>query len=229
MALRFDNVTLRHGAFSLQADWEVGAGITALVGASGAGKSSLLSLIGGFLEPVDGEVVFDGVVLNGLAPADRPVATLFQDNNLFPHLTLAQNVGLGLGPRRLGDQQKGTVMEALVRVGLPELADRKPGQVSGGQQSRAALARVLLQDRPVVCLDEPFAALGPGQRAQMMDLTARVLAGRVVIVVSHDPAELRGMADQAVFVDQGKAAAPVPMGALLDNPPEALARYLGIR
>lgn len=228
MALTFDDLRLRQGDFTLSADWQVGPGVTAVIGASGSGKSTLLAAVAGFLAPESGRVVIDGSDVTGLPPARRPVAMLYQDNNLFPHLTLAQNVGLGLVPRlRLTGEQQERVEAVLARVGLEGLTDRRPGAVSGGQQSRAALARVLVQDRPVVCLDEPFSALGPGQRAEMLGLVAETLSGRVVLMVTHDPEEARGLADRAVWVEDGVAAAPVPMEPLLDNPPEGLARYLG--
>lgn len=225
--LYFDNVTLTQGNFSLSADFEVNPGLTAVIGPSGAGKSTLLSAVAGFLVPQIGVLRWNSVDMAGHSPAQRPVAMLFQDHNLFPHLTLAQNVGLGLAPRlRLTPDQAKAVQSALGDVGLGDLADRKPGEVSGGQQSRAALARVLVQDRPVVCLDEPFSALGPGQREEMLTLVAKVLTGRTVLLVTHDPEEARSAAEMAIFVSDGRAEPPTPLAALLDTPPPALARYL---
>lgn len=225
--LCFDGVTLRQGAFTLTADWDVPAGITTVIGPSGSGKSTLLSAVAGFLEPAEGCICLRGRSLTGLSPARRPVAMLFQDHNLFPHLTLAQNVGLGLAPRlRLTKGQSERVADVLARVGLQEAADRRPGEVSGGQQNRAALARALVQDRTVVCLDEPFSALGPGQRQDMLTLVAEVLADRVVLLVTHYPEEARGVAARGIFVEGGIAATPVPFDALMSDPPAALASYL---
>ena len=153
---------------------------------------------------------------------------LFQDNNLFPHLTIAQNVGLGLRPDlRLTQADRALVTAALDQVGLANFAARKPGALSGGQQSRAALARVLLADRPVVLLDEPFAALGPGLRADMLGLVRERLAGRTVLLVTHDPDDARRVADRAVLVAQGVASMPVATGDFFANPPKALRDYLG--
>jgi thiamine transport system ATP-binding protein len=206
------------------------AAIIALIGPSGAGKSTVLSASAGVLTPAQGRMCWDGVDLDGIAPGDRPVSMLFQDNNLFPHLTAAQNVGLGLRPDlRLSADQSAQAEAALDQVGLSGLGARKPSALSGGQQSRVALARVLVADRPLVLLDEPFAALGPALKDEMLDLVKDKLlaAGQTVIMVTHDPADARRVADYAALVADGVMSAPVPTAELLDNPPAALAAYLG--
>jgi len=155
---------------------------------------------------------------------------LFQDNNLFPHLTLRQNVGLGLRPNlRLSSDDETKVKAALARVQLGDLADRKPAALSGGQQSRAALARVLVQARPWVLLDEPFAALGPALRAEMLDLVQPLMdeTGAGLLMITHAPDDVRRIADEAIFVAEGRAEAPVPAADLLNDPPPALRDYLG--
>ena len=164
------------------------------------------------------------------APGERPVSMLFQDNNLFPHLTAAQNVGLGLRPDlKLSPEQKDRVAEALESVGLAGLGDRKPAALSGGQQSRVALARVLVSDRDIVLLDEPFAALGPALKDEMLDLVKAKLGAlaKTVVIVTHDPADARRVAEQTLLVADSKAHAPQPTAQLLDNPPPVLAAYLG--
>lgn len=226
--LTLDEVRLSQGAFRLAADWQAGPGLTAIIGPSGGGKSTLLAAIAGFLPPVAGRMLWQGKDLSQLAPGKRPVSVLFQDNNLFPHLTIRQNVGLGLRPDlRLAKAQWQAVDRVLADVGLADLGGRKPAALSGGQQSRAALARVLLADRPVVLLDEPFAALGPGQRTEMMALVQRMLAGRTILMVTHDPSDARSVADQVVLVAEGMAAAPVVTSTIFDDPPAALKTYLG--
>jgi thiamine transport system ATP-binding protein len=229
--LKLEGLDLRQGDFRLTADWQVPQGArVALIGPSGAGKSSLLSAIAGFFPPVAGRIRWDGRDIGALPPGERPLTILFQDQNLFPHLTLAQNAGLGLRPDlRLDAPQKAQVAQALARVGLEGLADRKPAQLSGGQQGRVALARVLLRARPLLLLDEPFAALGPALKAEMLALVAEVAAdtGATVLMVTHDPADARAFADQTVLVAEGVAAAPVPTAALFADPPPALQAYLG--
>lgn len=230
MALQLDGIRLRWDDFTLLADLRLAPGtLTAVIGPSGAGKSTLLSAIAGFAPPAQGRILWQGQDIGGLPPWRRPVAVLFQDSNLFPHLTVARNVALALDPRgRTTPHQAATVAAMLDSVGLAGLGDRRPGQLSGGQQSRAALARVLLQDRAVVLLDEPFAALGPGLKDEMLTLAADRLrrAGRTILLVTHDPEEARAVADGIVLVSEGRAEGPHPV-AILDNPPPALARYLG--
>jgi thiamine transport system ATP-binding protein len=155
---------------------------------------------------------------------------LFQDNNLFPHLTVAQNVGLGVrSDLKLDGPQRQHVTDALVRVGLEGFEARKPGALSGGQQSRAALARILVQNKPLILLDEPFAALGPALRVEMLKLVADLAkeSRATVLMVSHAPADARQIADQVILVADGVAHAPVATAELFDNPPAALQEYLG--
>ncbi|MDX8353164.1 ATP-binding cassette domain-containing protein [Cognatiyoonia sp. IB215182] len=222
---------LRQGDFTLQADLAFTPGqVTALIGPSGAGKSTLLAALAGFLAPESGQVLWERQDLTRTAPGARPTSVLFQDNNLFPHLTIGQNVGLALRPHlRLTTDEKAKVSDVLAQVGLDGFEARKPAALSGGQQSRAALARVLLADRPVVLLDEPFAALGPGLKDEMLDLVQGHLraAGRTLIMVTHDPADAKRIADQVVLVAGGIAAPPVQTETLFANPPQALTDYLG--
>lgn len=229
--LTLDGLALRQGDFTLAADLRVQRGaVVAVMGPSGGGKSTLLAAIAGFLQPEQGRVLWDGQDLTRLAPGDRPISILFQDNNLFPHLSIAQNLGLGLRPSlRLGPQEWAQVEAVLERVGLGGLSARKPGALSGGQQSRAALARVLLGGRPLVLMDEPFSALGPGLKDEMLDLAAATLAdtGRTLIMVTHDPADAARIAGQVIVVDDGVAAAPVATATLFANPPAGLRAYLG--
>ena len=231
MEIRFEKVRVSRPGFELSVDLALpSGGITAVIGPSGSGKSTLLDLIAGFVTPVAGRVVLGGVDMTGVGPADRPVSMVFQDNNLFPHLDLFRNVALGADPGlRLSQAQRGAVEQVMDEVGLSGLGDRLPGQVSGGQQSRAALARALLRDRPVLLLDEPFSALGPGLRRDMLDLVARLAGerGLTVVMVSHDPEDAVRVAAQTVFVDGGTATGPVETRGLLADPPEALRAYLG--
>lgn len=229
--LTLDDVTVRNGAFELRANLRVQTGkIVAVIGPSGAGKSTLLNAIAGFLPIVHGRIAWQGEDVSDRAPGERPMAMLFQDNNLFPHLSLAQNARLGIRPDlKLNAEHRKTVARALDRVGLAEFANRKPAAVSGGQQSRAALARVLVQNKSLILLDEPFAALGPALRITMLDLVSELAeeTGATVLMVSHAPADARRIADQIILVADQKAHAPVATAELLDNPPAALRDYLG--
>lgn len=228
--LTCENLFLKQGDFELRADVEIGPGVTAVIGPSGAGKSTLLGMMAGFIPVSAGRIKYGSADLTDLAPAQRPMSILFQDNNLFPHLSICENVGLGLrGGLRLTAAEVAQVQEVLADVGLAAMADRKPAALSGGQQSRAALARVLLAGRPVVLLDEPFAALGPRLKEEMLDLVRDRLVplGRTVVMVSHDPNDAKRIADQVCLVAEGIITAPVPTARMFANPPKALRDYLG--
>lgn len=195
--LQLDHLILRQGSFSLTADWSADAGARiAVMGPSGAGKSTLLAAIAGFLTPTGGAVRWQGQDLGPVPPGQRPMTILFQDQNLFPHLTITQNLGLGLRPDlRLSKAERDRVDQALEQTGLTGLGARRPAQLSGGQASRVALARALLRARPILMLDEPFAALGPALRAEMLALVGDVadVTGALVLMVTHDPQDARAL------------------------------------
>lgn len=230
MSLEFRDILIRQGDFSLAADLTLPGGRYAVIGASGSGKSTLLSVIGGFLAPAQGRLIWDGQDITDMGPGQRPVSMLFQHHNLFPHLTVAQNVGMGLRPDlRLDRAQKNRVAKVLDQVGLSGMDDRRPGALSGGQQSRVALARVLLRARPLLLLDEPFAALGPALKAEMLALLAQISdqTGAMVLMVTHDPEDARAFAPHTVLIEDQRTHPPRPTGPLLDNPPPGLRAYLG--
>ncbi len=229
--LHLDHLALTVDNFRLTANWSIPPGTKlALLGGSGEGKSTLLMGLAGFLPLTSGRILWQGRDLGHLPPAERPMAILFQDQNLFPHLTLAQNLGLALNPRlRLTAADHARIAQVLERLGLSGLSPRRPADLSGGQQGRAALGRVLLQARPILLLDEPFAALGPALKSDLLSLVADLAAetGTTVVLVTHDPADARRFADQVVLVQGGVAAPPVETDAIFANPPPALRAYLG--
>lgn len=229
--LQLDHLLLTEPGFRLEADFTVEKGArVAIIGPSGAGKSTLLNAIAGFVTPDSGRVLWQGADLAGLAPGDRPMTILFQDQNLFPHLTVAQNLALGLSPRmKPTEAERARIGWALERTGLGGLDQRRPAELSGGQAGRAALARALLRARPLLLLDEPFAALGPALKQDMLALVAEVAdaTGATVLMVTHDPKDAQGFAAQTVLVADGIAHAPQQTAQLFADPPKALADYLG--
>jgi thiamine transport system ATP-binding protein len=156
---------------------------------------------------------------------------IFQDNNVFAHLDLRQNVGLGISPSlSLDAAQAQRVDAALAEVGLSALAHRKPGDVSGGERQRVAIARALVRDRPVLLLDEPFAALGPALRRDMLDLVKAMQQARhmTVIMVTHQPEDAHHAATHTAYLENGRILALRPTADLFaatDLP--GLDAYLG--
>lgn len=229
--LQLDRLVLEEPGFRLEADLTLPKGARcAVLGPSGAGKSTLLNAIAGFVAPHSGRILWDGAEIGDLPPGQRPVTILFQDQNLFPHLTVERNLALGLSPDgRLDDAARARIVEALERTGLAGLGARRPGQLSGGQQGRAALARALLRARPLLVLDEPFAALGPALKAEMLALVRAVAdeTGATVLMVTHDPQDARRLEGLTMLVAEGRAHPPMPTEALFADPPPALSAYLG--
>ncbi len=229
--LRLDGLKVTQGTFELVADVAFERGrCTALIGPSGAGKSTALAAIAGFVPLTRGRIIWCDEDLSDLAPGERGMSMLFQDGNVFPHLTVFQNVALGLSPQlRLDADMKRRVHAALERVGLAGMGGRKPSALSGGQIARVALARSLAQACPIMVLDEPFAALGPALKIEMLSLVQEVAVdtNATVLMVSHDPDDAKRIADNCALVADGVVSAPVPKSEFFDNPPPALRAYLG--
>jgi thiamine transport system ATP-binding protein len=184
--------------------------LCAVIGPSGGGKTTLLHMIAGFETPESGSLTLGGQNLLPLAPAKRPVAIVFQDHNLFPHLNVAQNVGLGLRPSlRLAHDEKLLIEETLEAVGLEGFDSRRPGEMSGGQRQRVALARALVSGRPLILLDEPFSSLDPTLRRDMILLVDEMRRKRPVTILMtiHTPEDAADVADQMAFVADGKVVA----------------------
>ncbi|MFC0228662.1 thiamine ABC transporter ATP-binding protein ThiQ [Serratia aquatilis] len=203
----------------------------AILGPSGAGKSTLLSLIAGFLTPASGRLLLDGNDHTNTSPAKRPVSMLFQENNLFAHLTVMQNIGLGMDPGlKLNTEQKKQLAQIAHQVGLEEHLQRLPSQLSGGQRQRAALARCLIRQQPILLLDEPFSALDPALRSEMLLLLEDVCRQRqlTLLMVSHNLEDAARLAPRTLLVVDGRIYYDGPTQALMDGTtPEA--RVLGIK
>lgn len=202
----------------------------AILGPSGAGKSTLLHLIAGFVMPESGELKLNGVEHSHTPPSQRPVSMLFQENNLFAHLTVEQNIGLGLNPGlKLNRQQQQKKQDICQRVGLIDYLDRLPAQLSGGQRQRTALARCLVRNQPILLLDEPFSALDPALRYDMLDLVESVCNEQqlTLLMVSHNLDDAARIAPRTLLVVEGNIAYNGPTQDLLDGK-SASASILGV-
>ena len=200
---RFGNVTAVESV-----DLEVRPGeLMVLVGPSGCGKSTLLRLIAGLEEPDAGEVWIGGRPVNEVAPGDRDVAMVFQSYALYPHMTVAQNLGFGLRVRGTGraeiEERVGRTAEVL---GLTELLARRPGQLSGGQQQRVALGRAMVRDPGVFLFDEPLSNLDAGLRLHTRDEIAALhrRLGTTTIFVTHDQVEALSLGQRVAVMDRGR-------------------------
>lgn len=228
--LQLDGAAFRQGTFSLEVSLELAKGERlALLGPSGSGKSTLLSVIAGFSLLDEGRVTLAGRDHTRSAVAMRPVSMIFQDGNLFPHLTAFQNVALGLqGNLRLSEEHRARVFDALGRVDLGKKAESLPAALSGGQQSRVALARMLVMDRPVLLMDEPFAALDPALRRDMGALVGEIARERqlTLVLVTHDLRDVRDLASHIAVLDAGRIVLMGTAPDLLASPPTALLPWL---
>ncbi|MEM1315935.1 MAG: ATP-binding cassette domain-containing protein [Pseudomonadota bacterium] len=231
--IEIEGLIARKGAFEMRTDLSVPRGaVCAVIGPSGAGKSTLLEALAGFAEVVAGTARIEGRDVLGLPPAERPLTLLFQENNLFPHLSLAANVGLGLrGRLRLTREEADRVEEALTLCGLDGLGARLPEALSGGQRRRAALARAILRDRPALLLDEPFEGLGPALRESLGALIREIAEtrGMATLLVTHDPGDARRAARLVAPCLDGRIDGAREVAEALDDPASPLADYLGAR
>ncbi|WP_118845870.1 thiamine ABC transporter ATP-binding protein [Haemophilus haemolyticus] len=203
-----NNVILNDKTLPMCFNVSVNAGErVAIIGESGAGKSTLLNLIAGFEFPHQGEIWLNDKNHTRSAPYERPVSMLFQENNLFLHLTVQQNLALGLKPSlKLTAPEREKIEQVACSVGLGDYLQRLPNSLSGGQKQRVALARCLLRDKPILLLDEPFSALDQKLRVEMLVLIAKLCDEKhlTLLLVTHQPSELVGTIDRVLLVENGQ-------------------------
>lgn len=208
--LKLTDVTWLYQHLPMRFSLSIGQGETlAILGPSGAGKSTLLSLIAGFLPPASGSIVIDAKDHTHTPPSQRPVSMLFQENNLFTHLTVRQNIALGMNPGlKLTEAQRQKLGVIAQQMGLTEFIERLPGELSGGQRQRVALARCLVREQPILLLDEPFSALDPALRQEMLQLVKDVCQQKqlTLLMVSHSVEDAASIAARSVVIADGRIA-----------------------
>ncbi|MGP4017075.1 ABC transporter ATP-binding protein [Saccharopolyspora sp. 5N708] len=202
-----------------------------LLGPSGCGKTTTLNIVAGHLLPDSGVVEVDGRELTNTPPHRRTMGMVFQSYALFPHMTIADNVGFGLRMRGTGRAERARkVAEALAMVGLDGMAERYPRQLSGGQQQRAALARALVVEPDLLLLDEPFSNLDAQLRVRLRDevvaLQRRI--GTTTILVTHDQEEALAVSDRIAVMDQGVIhQIDIPREVYLRPATDFVAQFIG--
>ena len=224
MAIEALNISKRFGDFVALDDVsvEVPAGsLTALLGPSGGGKSTLLRIIAGLESPDSGEVLIEGRQMTGVTPQERGVGFVFQHYAAFKHMTVRQNVAFGLSIRKRPKKEIARrVDELLGLVQLSKFADRYPSELSGGQRQRMALARALAVEPSVLLLDEPFGALDANVREELRAWLRRLHMEMPVttLFVTHDQEEAMELADQIVVISHGKVEQTGTPTELYDSP-----------
>jgi molybdate transport system ATP-binding protein len=229
-------LSLRVPGFDLDVGWSAGNGVAVLFGPSGAGKTLTLQCLAGLITPdagriaVDGRVLFDRAAGTNVPAQARRIGYVFQGYALFPHLTVAQNVGFGLRDRPRAERAR-RVAAVVERLGLAGLDHRYPRELSGGQRQRVALGRALAIEPALLLLDEPLSALDAPRRRALRDELRALLGevGTAAVVVTHDFTEAYRLADHIVVYDAGRVVQAAPRAELLWQPAsESVARIMGI-
>jgi thiamine transport system ATP-binding protein len=213
-------------------DFHAQAGeITSLIGPSGSGKSTLLGLIAGFHRANSGKIQVGESEIQDMEPADRPVTIVFQEHNLFPHLDVFTNVALGINPSlKLDQEQRTRISQVLHNLGLDHLEKSMPAQLSGGQRQRVAISRALVRRHKILLLDEPFAALGPALREEMIELLKAIVGAEkmVALLVSHQPSDALLASKNTAFISNGRVLTCQNTAQLLNETEIAeINNYLG--
>ncbi len=234
-AVRLEGVTKSFGDFTAveNLDLDVRPGeFISMLGPSGSGKTTVLRMIAGFEEATSGTISLSGVDVTRTPPHARPVNTVFQDYALFPHMTIAENVGYGLKVAGTGKAERETrVIESLRQVRLDHVAARLPHQLSGGQRQRIALARALILRPQVLLLDEPLGALDKQLREQMQIELKQIQreVGITFIFVTHDQEEALTLSDRVAVFNDGRIEQIATAREVYEYPQtEFVARFLGL-
>ena len=210
--LQVKNLFVDLGGFRLTADFEIERGsLISIVGPSGAGKSTILNALAGFIPLTSGVIKWNGSDITKLDPGLRPLSILFQDYNLFSHLTVKDNIAIGLRPNlKLDDLETEMVNSVIEEVGLSKFKFIKPFQLSGGQRTRVSLARSIVRSKPILLLDEAFSGLGPALRSEMIKLIKdkSIKEGITLIMVSHHIKDAIELDQKVIFVNDGETMKP---------------------
>ena len=206
--IKLENISVKLDNFRTKFTVEINKGEwVGIIGQSGAGKSTFLNLIAGFAQPEEGSLLINNIEINNLPASKRSISSLFQDNNLFPHLSVYQNIAIAIKPNlKLHDSEKKKIFEIIEYLNLSSKTHSSIGTLSGGERQRVALGRVMSSDKKILLLDEPFSQLDPNLRIEMLELIKKIREEKkiTIIMAIHTPAEAINFVSRFLMIEEGK-------------------------
>jgi len=206
--IRLENISLKLDNFRTKFTVEIKKGEwVGIIGQSGAGKSTFLNLIAGFAQPDVGSLLINNIEMRDLPASKRSISSLFQDNNLFPHLSVYQNIAIAIKPNlKLHDNEKKKILEIIEYLNLSSKTHSSIGRLSGGERQRVALGRVMSSDKKILLLDEPFSQLDPNLRIEMLELIKKIREKKniTIIMAIHTPAEAIDFVSRFLLIKAGE-------------------------
>ena len=206
--IKLENISIKLDYFRTKFTVEINKGEwVGIIGQSGAGKSTFLNLIAGFAQPEVGSLLINNTEVRNLSASKRSVSSLFQDNNLFPHLSVYQNIAIAIKPNlKLHENEKGKIFEIIEYLNLSSKIHSSIGTLSGGERQRVALGRVMSSDKKILLLDEPFSQLDPNLRIEMLELIKKIREKKkiTIIMAIHTPAEAIDFVSRFLLIKEGE-------------------------
>ena len=206
--IKLENISLKLDNFRTKFTVEIKKGEwVGIIGQSGAGKSTFLNLIAGFAQPEVGSLLINNIEMRDLPASERSISSLFQDNNLFPHLSVYQNIAIAIKPNlKLHDNEKKKIFEIIEYLNLSSKTHSSIGRLSGGERQRVALGRVMSSDKKILLLDEPFSQLDPNLRIEMLELIKKIREKKniTIIMAIHTPAEAIDFVSRFLLIKKGE-------------------------
>ena len=206
--IKLENISLKLDNFRTNFTVEIKKGEwVGIIGQSGAGKSTFLNIIAGFAQPEVGSLLINNTEMRNLPASKRSISSLFQDNNLFPHLSVYQNIAIAIKPNlKLHENEKGKIFEIIEYLNLSSKIHSGIGTLSGGERQRVALGRVMSSDKKILLLDEPFSQLDPNLRIEMLELIKKIREKKkiTIIMAIHTPAEAIDFVSRFLLIKEGE-------------------------
>ena len=206
--IKLENISIKLDNFRTKFTAEINKGEwVGIIGQSGAGKSTFLNLIAGFAQPEEGSLLINNIEMRNLPASKRSISSLFQDNNLFPHLSVYQNIAIAIKPNlKLHNNEKKKIFEIIEYLNLSSKIHSSIGTLSGGERQRVALGRVMSSDKKILLLDEPFSQLDPNLRIEMLELIKKIREKKkiTIIMAIHTPAEAIDFVSRFLLIKEGE-------------------------